>query len=1540
MADADTIRRLWRYKSDLEDSPDEEKMLEILGKLKHLHVTIAALQETGVGKLVNTLRKYEGVVGKKALEVVTVWKSYVENEVDRLENSKKNVRTNSPVNNDRDSDADSWNSYEDGAGDDAKSKNRSNRGSSKQNHTSSRRQDNKSHNEDKHSSKVYIPTPKNVSSGSHSQEETKRRISDANSEYTPSTKDKYAPCGSQQDYIPTKKANGMIGAKPAVNSTSTRTHNLDDDLTDSDIDMADASAEPDESKSSAIEEYYQTLLDQRKDSDCDGAKRQYKSHGHNDKSSSYKDSSRHSSQRSSHPEQGKAHKGRDSVSVSNERDNKIVDRKRKNHYISDSDQMDSDIDKRKKTNSHDVAQRKKSSSQYKLSTVISSTQRSSPSHKSSSEHKSSSHSSSSHKSSNVKPSSNHKEHSSSSHKSSTDHKSSSHGTYSRHKSSDDKSSLDRPLEHKSSSHGSSSNHQSPKERSSSLDKSSHHKSSSQKSSSHRSTGEKSSQHKSSSGHRSAKASSSHKTPSHGSPGKHKSSSNKSSVSSMSSDTKSPTRQKSSSASQVHDPLSAHSPLNSAIDPDSLSESDFESDRPSSCSSKKHHNFKSTPPVTNSESGHLGSRDKKSLNYSSSRGASNSPHSESGHSNSSYIPSKKPRFEDADASLKVTVSLQEEAQELYSPTQPLIRANFYKGTKSDKQISYSPTPVINSIRVKTERHSPSPLGQDLRVRERLHSPTPSSHEATVKREKYSPSRGTHERELKSKRRSPTSVKKTVKEDIYSPSLVADKVKVKEERYSPTPVVNKIKVKEERYSPIPVSKTVKVKEERYSPTPLGSQVKEKDKYSSTSKVKVKEERYSPVLVGGSLNTPTYSPTPLSVKSLSCSRQMSESEDDFEDRPASADSPDQERWYDSDHSEASEKDSKKDEKASSSKHKTLRSDHTSSSAKDQHSHHSKDHRHQTSSTKGSHSSKSDHKSKRPKPDSSTTEHKNHKPDSSSADFKRKKADSSSDEHKSKRSETSSVERISSKPDSSGDKQKIPSKGSSRDKHGSSSDSKHSKSVHKTEASAKTHSGREVETHKSYNHSSKHRKEKSKLTEGDVDLFSDVIQIKTEQVLQKDERKLTKSSGNASLESGKPSKSVDSNKSDLHETPSTSQHGLASKRKPVIDSDDDSGEMLPPSSPETDEEDGSVKKGKKSVKAYVDQSGMSFDDFLNYDKAAAVKKSKSGSKSSKVTSSSATKVSASSSSKVTSLSAAKVSSASSSSKAKSNQPQPFEADKAHPSTSKSTLSLPVPTKNFVVTEQDLLSLLPETHAQYKPLRYNPYYMNDAYEEKARSPSPPRFDPDSVGVKSLARTQVYSGRKHGITEVKPLYDLCMQVLIENIDLIDNVGGVPYSILKPVLERCTAPQLYQLEDFNPHFLEDTNELWKNLCIRDFRGSKPDELESWRELYLRKFEEREVKYQKLKESMSSMITKGQAGRKAQLAYVDTVAKPPREVLRKQKQFGTGSIKLYKGGNNAVKSYKASLTVPAYNPMAENPSMMKPTPPMMARALQMRKNMMRR
>lgn len=51
-------------------------------------------------------------------------------------------------------------------------------------------------------------------------------------------------------------------------------------------------------------------------------------------------------------------------------------------------------------------------------------------------------------------------------------------------------------------------------------------------------------------------------------------------------------------------------------------------------------------------------------------------------------------------------------------------------------------------------------------------------------------------------------------------------------------------------------------------------------------------------------------------------------------------------------------------------------------------------------------------------------------------------------------------------------------------------------------------------------------------------------------------------------------------------------------------------------------------------------------------------------------------------------------------------------------------------------------------------------------------------------------------------------------------------------------------------MEDSGNLWKKHCERDFKGYPLLEYESWREMYLRLFNEREEKLRKITKNISS------------------------------------------------------------------------------------------
>lgn len=51
-------------------------------------------------------------------------------------------------------------------------------------------------------------------------------------------------------------------------------------------------------------------------------------------------------------------------------------------------------------------------------------------------------------------------------------------------------------------------------------------------------------------------------------------------------------------------------------------------------------------------------------------------------------------------------------------------------------------------------------------------------------------------------------------------------------------------------------------------------------------------------------------------------------------------------------------------------------------------------------------------------------------------------------------------------------------------------------------------------------------------------------------------------------------------------------------------------------------------------------------------------------------------------------------------------------------------------------------------------------------------------------------------------------------------------------------------------IEDTDQLWHNHCLRDFKNEKPEEFESWREMYLRLHDAREQRLLMLARNIGS------------------------------------------------------------------------------------------
>ncbi|CAH1964649.1 unnamed protein product [Acanthoscelides obtectus] len=195
-----------------------------------------------------------------------------------------------------------------------------------------------------------------------------------------------------------------------------------------------------------------------------------------------------------------------------------------------------------------------------------------------------------------------------------------------------------------------------------------------------------------------------------------------------------------------------------------------------------------------------------------------------------------------------------------------------------------------------------------------------------------------------------------------------------------------------------------------------------------------------------------------------------------------------------------------------------------------------------------------------------------------------------------------------------------------------------------------------------------------------------------------------------------------------------------------------------------------------------------------------------------------------------------------------------------------------------NMSSLLPEITPNYKPLGLPVDIQQKRFERMTDDEALSR-----VMTNKNYRTKVYSGNKM-FGKVDSLFDLCVRILQDNIDALEYTGGVPYSILKPVLEKATPDQLFNMEHHNPYLIEETDELWQLHCQKEFRTKKREELESWREMYMRCLDEREARLNAITANIKQAQDKSIPVRTTKLAYVDSVVKPPRNIARKQVKNG--------------------------------------------------------
>ncbi|XP_073339980.1 elongin-A [Pagrus major] len=303
-----------------------------------------------------------------------------------------------------------------------------------------------------------------------------------------------------------------------------------------------------------------------------------------------------------------------------------------------------------------------------------------------------------------------------------------------------------------------------------------------------------------------------------------------------------------------------------------------------------------------------------------------------------------------------------------------------------------------------------------------------------------------------------------------------------------------------------------------------------------------------------------------------------------------------------------------------------------------------------------------------------------------------------------------------------------------------------------------------------------------------------------------------------------------------------------------------------------------------------MSFESFLTYDAPTSVKKKKKPSSSDRLSHSrpSHSSSSVSSTHRARTPPPAPSSSSSSSKASKANGTQSTKRSHSGSSSAAATPEKPEKRKRVVEAVPTLPEIpLPAIQPNYRPL---PSIDVTPLSPQRRKVPVCNDEEDAgfTGKRFNSKMVVYSGSKTSyLPKMMTLYEQCIRVLQNNIDSIAEVGGVPFEILEPVLERCTPEQLYRIEQSNQWFTEESDELWMRHCQRDFKRESPQEYESWREMYLRLHDEREERLRLLTQNISSAHANKPKGRQVKMAFVNSVAKPPRDVRRRQEKFGTTS-----------------------------------------------------
>ncbi|CAG9772468.1 unnamed protein product [Ceutorhynchus assimilis] len=499
----------------------------------------------------------------------------------------------------------------------------------------------------------------------------------------------------------------------------------------------------------------------------------------------------------------------------------------------------------------------------------------------------------------------------------------------------------------------------------------------------------------------------------------------------------------------------------------------------------------------------------------------------------------------------------------------------------------------------------------------------------------------------------------------------------------------------------------------------------------------------------------------------------------------------------------------------------------------------------------------------------------------YKKSSSDSDRDTHKSR-------DKYHSSKDKSRDHSKSKSEKESSSKKEASSKSRSEIKHEKDKKSSSRSHDKKKESSRSHRENGKTSEEKKRHRESSAD---------KEAKRQKNEYSDNQDSSSSKNRDKDKKKSEDSSRKDTDKKKSSSKDKPKSSVSKMVDLDCiDSGSgtsfaaalgMLAPVTTKPKKKIVDISQPSKSSSSNG-TSSKSSSSKKSSSKRSSSKESSPKSSNSKESSSKRSSSKESSSKRSSSKESSSKRSSSKESSSKSSSSNGTSPSKSHYKTSEATNS-----KNVGVEEVDLFktptnleplpedidisNLLPQITPHYKPLGVSfDGFRRNLTDDEALS---------RVITAKHQRTKVYSGNKTTYTKVPSLFDICCRILQDNIDALEYTGGVPYSILKPILEKANPDQLYQLEFHNPYLIEDSDELWQLHCQKEFRNKKKEEMESGREMYLRCLDEREAKLKALTANIKQSQDKSMPVRQTKLAYIDSVVKPPRNIARKQARNGT-------------------------------------------------------